>query len=139
MKARLAEVFAKAPQVFYSQTDPWYGERDQAFARAKIEPGWYLVRKDEVPSSTSQRWEAQKATVEPPDFVPDANLAVYAYSLHYLATGERLFSRVWVRTNSVTADGSRVSLSASSGGLGVDYWRGSASGDVGVAAARKSN
>ncbi|MGH7157353.1 MAG: hypothetical protein ACREGG_04570, partial [Candidatus Saccharimonadales bacterium] len=99
----IMDIHTKAAQAFYSQSDPWYGERWQEFAYAELEPGWYLVRKDEVPDSTSKRWNEQAAMVAEPDFVPEANLAVYAWVLHYLATDERMFAHNWVRTNSVTA------------------------------------
>jgi hypothetical protein len=132
------DIRGKATDVFYSNRDPWYGLREQKFAQAKIEAGWYLVRKDEVPHSTSKRWSDQQTMVKSPDFVPEANLAAYAYAVHFLATGERMFSRVWTRTNSVAAEGGRVYLDGDADGLGVDDWNDGAGCDVGVASARKS-
>lgn len=134
-------IHAKAPQVFQSKDDPWFGASNQrrAFTDDKLEPDWYWVRKETVPGGTSTHWEAQRGMVQAPDFVPEANLAVYAYAVHKLTTGEQMFSRVWVRTNSVTSAGGRVSLDGDADGLRVDGYGDSAGSNIGVAEARKAN
>ncbi len=134
-------VHAKAAQFFLSKEDPWFGESNQrrAFTDAKIaEADWYWHTKEAVPSSTSVVWDQQLGMVWPPDFVPEANLSVYVYALHKLATGERLFRQLWVRVSSVSADGYRVGLHGYSDGLYVSRWSDDAGSDVGVAAARKA-
>lgn len=130
---------------FGSNRDPWYGEPLQriAFSEAKTEPGWYLLRKDHAWGSVSRDFPGQCVLVRPPDFVPEANLVVYAWILHYLATGERMFSRYWVRTHSQTAENDRhVRLRGDKGGLIISRWRDDAAGfgapqSVGIASARK--
>lgn len=135
----IMDIHAVASHAFYSDRDPWYGESRQTFAHEKCQPGWYLVSVDEVPGSTNKRWDDQRDMVQQPDFVPVANVAAYAWVLHYMATGERMFARVWVRTDSVTADGSRVYLSGRVSGLGIYYWIDSAFSNIGVVSARKSS
>lgn len=135
----IMNIHAAASGEFYSRTNPWYGEPVQKFAQAKIKVGWYLIRKEAVPESTSKTWSEQQAMLTGDEFVPEANLAVYAAILHYQQTGERLFNRVWARTNSVTADGRRVDLGGYSSGLDLGYWGDDAYGFIGVASLRKSN
>lgn len=137
----LMEVYGHASQAFYSKHNPWYGERRQrnAFSDAKIEPGWYLIRKQEMPDSPRRNFAEQCGLVQPPDFVPEANLAAYAWVLHYLDSGERMFTRCWVRTASCTSKGLRVGLDDDVDGLIVSGWDDYAGGSVGVASARKSS
>jgi hypothetical protein len=133
----IMDIHGKASQVFYSESSPWYGVDVQEFAHVKIKPGWYLIRKEAVPGSASKTWVDQQAMLVPPEFVPEANLAVYAYVVHFLTIGERLYRKLWVRTNSVTASGNRVGLGGRADGLLVGRWYGHAYGGVGVAEARK--
>lgn len=156
----IMDIYGKASHAFNSSRNPWFAESGQEFAHTKVIPGWYLIRRNEVAGSRSKTWSEQKAVLVDPDFVPEANLAAYAYVLHYVATGERIFSKAWVRTNSVAADGNRVNLNGKWDGLRVNRWRhggyrvhpfggedaihsfwnsGRRSDDIGVASARKSN
>jgi len=59
---------------------------------------------------------------------------------HFLATGERLFEKIYVRCSDVDSDGDRVLVGLfDSGGLYVYYrWVDRRGGYVGVASARKS-
>jgi hypothetical protein len=132
----IMDIHGKASQKFCSKSNPWHGVEAQKFAQVKIVSGWYLIRKEAVPSSTSKMWANQLAMVKSPDFVPEANLAVYAYVIHFLVTGERLFRTLWVRTNSVTAGGDRVSLYGDADGLHVTDWYDDAHSSIGVAEAR---
>ncbi len=135
----ITDIHKLAAREFYSQADPWYGQAEQKFGRDKIKLGWYLVRKDAVPNSTSRTWNEQQGLVPEGEFVPEANLAVYAAILHKLQTGERLFSRVWVRTNSGTAHGGPGGVGFRSDGLFVGSWDDDAYSSIGVASARKSS
>ena len=59
--------------------------------------------------------------------------------LNFLATGERLFERVYVRTSDVDSHGDRVNVGDfDDDGLYVDFWYGSIrDGVLGVASSRK--
>jgi len=72
---------------------------------------------------------------------PTARVMVYAIIGHYLATGERLFERIYVRCSDLFSDGSRVLVgNFDSDGLRVrDYWVGSPYVSIGLSSARKSN
>jgi len=64
---------------------------------------------------------------------------VYTIIGHFLATGERLFEKVWVRCSDCDSDGYRVCVGVfDSDGLRVgDDWVSIRSDDLGVSAARK--
>jgi len=121
--------------LFYSQD--WYDK--QAFAKECGEVSWQLVRKTLVDNSTSKNWQEQQALLSKDDEVPTSQVMVYTIIGHYLATGERLFEHIYVRTSSVDSDGRRVDVgSFDSGGLRVNaYWGGCRNDVLGVSSARK--
>ena len=121
--------------LFYSQD--WYDK--QAFASEKAELGWHLIRKTPVENSTAKNWKEQQALLSKDEETPTASVLVYTIIGHFLATGERLFEKLYVRTSSLDSDGSRVDVGRfGSGGLFVSYYWGSdRSGDLGVSASRK--
>jgi len=125
-------------KLFYSHEDAWHNK--QSFAKERGEVTWQLVRKTPVDNSTSKNWQEQQALLSKEDEVPTAQVMVYTIIGHYLATGERLFERIYVRTSSVDSDGYRVYVGYfDSGGLVVNFdWddrRGG--GPLGVSSARK--
>jgi len=122
-------------KLFYDQS--WYNK--ESFAKERGEASWQLVRKTEVANSTSKKWQEQQALIAKDDEVPTAQVMVYTIIGHYLATGERLFEHIYVRTSFVASDGRRVGVgSFDSGGLGVDDgWGDDRSGLLGVSSARK--
>jgi len=124
-------------QLFYSHEDAWYNK--QSFAKERGEVTWQLVRKTPVDNSTSKNWQEQQALLGKDDEVPSAQVMVYTIIGHYLATGERLFEHIYVRTSSVDSDGYRVDVGRfDSGGLSVYYrWDGGRDGYLGVSSARK--
>jgi len=125
-------------KLFYSHEDSWYNK--EAFAKDRGEIGWSLVRKTPVPDSTSKTWGEQQALLDKSEETPSAQVMVYTIIGHYLATGERLFENVYVRTSSVDSGGSRVYISDfGQSGLHVYYWWDDGrDGSVGVSSARKS-
>ncbi len=127
-------------KLFYDQS--WYNK--ESFAKERCETSWQLVRKTPVDNSTSKNWQEQLALIGEEDEVPIAQVMVYIIIGHYLATGERLFERICVRTSSVVdSAGSRVSGRVSVGrsdsdGLDVGlYWDDCRDHRLGVSSIRK--
>ena len=98
----------------------WYNK--QSFAKECSEMSWQLVRKTPVDNSTLKNWQEQQALLGKDDEVPTAQVMVYTIIGHYLATGERLFENVHVRTSSVDSDAYRVNVGEfGSKGLSANY------------------
>ena len=122
--------------LFYSQD--WYDK--QAFAKDKGEVGWQLVRKEPIANSTSKTWNDQQALLSKDEETPTARIVVYTMVGHFLATGERLFEKIYVRCVDLDWGGDRVSVGGfDAGGLDVSSWNGDDRrlGNIGVSAARK--
>jgi len=122
--------------LFCSHKDAWYNK--QAFAKERGEVTWQLVRKTEVANSTSKNWQEQQTLLGKDDEVPSAQVMVYTIIGHYLATGERLFEHIYVRT-SWDLDGYHVDVGRF-GSRGLDVggcWGGRRGGVLGVSSARK--
>jgi hypothetical protein len=122
--------------LFYSQD--WYDK--QAFAKDKGEVGWQLVRKEPITNSTSKTWNDQQALLSKDEETPTARIVVYTMVGHFLATGERLFEKIYVRCVDLDSGGYRVGVGGfDAGGLVVDpyCWDGSRDDNVGLSAARK--
>ncbi len=127
---------AQGQRLFYDQD--WYNK--QAFAKEKGETEWKLVRKTPVANSTSKTWSEQQALLTNNEETPTARTMVYTIIGHFLATGERLFEKIYVRCIDVDSDGFRVGVGCfGSDGLVVDYyWGVYRVGFVGLSSARKS-
>ena len=121
--------------LFYNQD--WYDE--EAFASDKGETGWQLVRKTPIANSTGKTWNEQQALLTDDEETPKAQVMVYTIIGVFLATGERLFEKVYVRCVDLVSGGYRVSVGYfGDGGLGVDDWGGGARGGyIGVSAVGK--
>ncbi len=121
--------------LFYSQD--WYNR--QAFAKERGEVGWQLVRKTPIADSTNKTWNEQQALLSSDEETPTAQVMVYTIIGHYLATGERLFENIYVRTSSLDSDGFRVDVGVfDAEGLDVDIWDDSFRvSDIGLSSARK--
>ncbi len=121
--------------LFYSQD--WYDK--QAFAKDKGEVGWQLVRKEPIANSTSKTWNDQQALLSKDEETPTARIVVYTMVGHLLATGERLFEKIYVRCVDLDSDGRRVGVGYfDAKGLYVSYWYDDSRDDyIGVSAARK--
>jgi len=124
-----------ACDLFYKHEDAWYNE--ESFAKERGETGWQLVRKTPAPNSFSKNWDDQQALLGKDDKTPTVRSMVYTTIGHYLATGERLFEHIYVRTSSVDSVCYRVRIGDfDSGGLVVCDDRGGYC-DLGVSSARK--
>ena len=105
-----------------------FGNQDyykkEFFAKKRGEATWQLVRKTPVDNSTSKNWQEQRALLGKKDEVPSAQVMVYTIIGHFLATGERLFENVYVRTSSVFSSGPYVRVGRfDAKGLFVDRCR----------------
>ena len=133
----IRDIVKKLPNqtLFYNQD--WYDK--EAFAKDKSEIGWQLIRKTPVPDSTKKTWGEQQTLLAKEEETPKAQVMVYTIIGHFLATGERLFEKVYVRCIDFDSDGIHVSVGIfDDRGLVVYYW----SGDsrfviIGVSSARK--
>jgi len=134
----LLDVRAKARMgLFYKQD--WY--EGQEFAKRIEDARWRLIRKIPVDGSFSKSWSQQERLIDSQiDEIPSVRQVVYTMILHFLATGERLFEKVYVRTSDVDSNGRHVDVGDfGGGGLHVYDWRDSGPYDnLGVASARKS-
>lgn len=121
--------------LFYNQD--WYDK--QAFTKDKGEVGWQLVRKEPIVNSTNKNWNEQQALISKDEETPKAQIVVYMMISHFLATGERLFEKVYVRCFDLDSDGYRVSVGHfDDEGLGVDScWDDGRDGSIGVSSTRK--
>lgn len=133
----ILDVRAKAKSaLFYDQS--WYNK--ESFAKDKgTVVGWQLVRKTPVDNSTSKSWSEQQALLATNEETPAARVIVYTIISHFLATGERLFERIYVRCVDVDSSGNRVSVGRFGAvGLLVDArWGGDRGDSIGAASARK--
>jgi len=122
-------------KLFYDQS--WYNK--QSFAKECGEVNWQLILKTPVPDSTYKNWQEQLALLNKDYGVPTAQVMVYTIIGHYLATGERLFENIYVRTSFVGSGGHRVVVGDfGSGGLGVrGWWPGDRRDGLGLSSARK--
>lgn len=92
-------------RMFYPQD--WYDNNAVGNDAGAVE--WHLVRKTSVSDSTSKTWQQQQELLDHKiDETPEANVVVYTIIGHFLATGERLFEKVYVRTRTLDSDGDRV-------------------------------
>lgn len=123
--------------LFYNHEDAWYNK--QSFAKERGKASWQLIRKTVAPNSFSKNWSEQQALLSKNDEIPSARVMVYTIIGHYLATGERLFENIFVRTSSLDSHGHVVNLGhLVSHGLIVDGWHPSyCSSDLGLALSRK--
>ena len=120
--------------LFYSQD--WYDK--QAFAKDKGKVSWQLVRKEPIANSMSKTWNDQQALLSKDEETPTARIVVYTMVGHFLATGERLFEKIYVRCVDLASDGDRVGVGYfDSKGIYVYYWDGDRNDFVGLSGARK--
>ncbi len=136
----ILDIRSKAPRsLFYRHEDAWCNS--QRFAKDKGEVAWHLVRKTPVQNSTNRTWSDQQSLLSQDEETPTARVLTYTIIGHFLATGERLFEHIYVRTSSVVSDDDGGSVGYfGSGGLRVDSrWDDGRSGDLGVSSSRKSN
>jgi hypothetical protein len=111
----------------------WYN--GESFAKECNDASWRLVRKTPVDNSTSKNWREQRALISKDEEIPTAQAMVYTIIGHLLATDERLFEDVRVRTASVSLNDRRVNVGFfDPERLGVyDFWDDCRNDDLGVA------
>jgi len=121
--------------LFYSQD--WYDK--EAFAKDKGKVGWQLVRKEHIANSASKTWNDQQALLSKDEETPTARIVIYTMIGYFLATGKRLFEKIYVRCVDLSSRGDRVYLgNFDSKGLNVDRWRGGGCSDkLNLSSARK--
>lgn len=125
-----------AKRLFYPQS--WYNKL--AFAtNTGGDVCWRLIRKTKVSKSTNKTWAEQQELLGKDEDVPTVRELVYMIIGHFLATGERLFGDVYVRTQDIS-DGHRVYVGFfDADGLGVNgYWLVDRYDNIGCSSARKS-
>lgn len=121
--------------LFYSQD--WYDK--QAFAKDKGKVGWQLVHKEPIANSMSKTWNDQQALLLKDEETPTARIVVYTMVGHFLATGERLFEKVYVRCVDFDSGGDRIRVGYfDAKGLYVSRWSDGCRDDgIGLSATRK--
>ena len=128
---------AKAPDAFYFKR-AWYA--DESFAQRTLRARWRLIRRDPVPGSTSKAWAGQQAVRMADELTPGVCETALAILLHFLQTGQRLLSTVYVRTGDVDSSGRRVGLGRfGPDGLRVRSWADHPDYYIGLAGARRSS
>lgn len=138
----LMDVWRVQTRLFYSNSDPWYGDSSKWFAHSKVKAGWQLVRKNPVPDSSRKTWDEQNQLLRQDEQVPSASVLTQAILIHYLETGERLFEDIYVRCSDMDYDSDRVRLGHfDEDGLRVGYywdgWDGNWGVVVGLSSSRK--
>jgi hypothetical protein len=132
----ILEIRGKAKNLFYDQD--WYDNENFA-KKEKVNLQWHLIRKDEMPSSTSKTWQQQQSLLTANEITPRACEVIYMVMLDCLVTGKRLLAIMYVRCSDLASDGHRVIVGLfDSGGLHVDDYSDDGCNDyLGLAAARK--
>ena len=111
----------------------------ESFAKERGEVGWHLIRKSEVPNSTSKTWQEQQALLGNNEETPSARVMVYTIVGHYRNTGEKLFGNICVRCSDLVLNGYRVFVGYFDAyGLIVSvYWDDDRGSVIGVSTSRK--
>jgi len=119
--------------------DDWYDH--QPFAKERCETSWQLVRKTPIVNSACKTWQEQQSLLSNDEEVPTAQVMVHIIIGHYLATSERLFEYLYVRTSSIDSDGRRVYIGHfNAEGLHLGrYWDNDRRDDLAISSARKFN
>jgi len=124
-------------ELFYPGNDWWL---NQPFAKKRGEAGRKLqIRTSAVPGSFSRTFAEQQELLADGEYVPTVRDLVEGMIAYYRATGKRLFSDYWVRTQDVSSIGYRVLVEFYSGGVYVfGFWDDDRNSFFGLAVARKS-
>jgi len=117
----IIEIRDKVKKSLFSYDGAW----KQPFADERGEVSWELISKTLVDNSTSKNWWEQKALLGDDEEIPTAQVMTYTIIGHYLATGERMFGRVYVRTSSTDLGNDHVGVGLFNPANGLDiytYW-----------------
>jgi hypothetical protein len=133
----IIEIRGRVDSNLFSSQD-WYNK--ESFAREQGEVIWQLVCKTPLDDSFAMPWQEQQALISKDDEVPSARVIVYTITGHFLATGERLFEKPYVRTSSMDWDLQHVGVGRfEKNGLTVgSFWDHKRHDIVGIASVRKS-
>lgn len=100
-------------------TGPFYDgwQREEAFAKPKLDVRWYLLRKEAVPGTKGKSFSDQLSLLPSDEYLPSACEVLYAAYLYYAVRGMFLFqgSRTEgedVRTRDEHFRGGRVTVGA---------------------------
>jgi len=86
----------------------WHWRNKKFFTEKRDEVSWQLIRKTSANDSTLKNWQEQQSLFDKSNEIPIAQVMVYAISGYYLATSERIFQHIYVRTSSVTSNNHHV-------------------------------
>lgn len=125
IRTKTADVKMPAKHRMFYQQD-WYDGNSVGNDAGHLE--WHLVRKTPVADSTSKTWEQQQDLLDLEiEETPEAQVVVYTIIGYFLATGERLFEKAWVRCRTLAPGGDRVRVGRfGAGGLDVSTPTGTA-------------
>ncbi len=104
----LMDIWNAQNRLFYPRSTPWF--KDEPFATIKAEPGWYLIRRNPVPSSTLKTWDEQLSLLRRNEQVPSASVLAQAMLMHFIETGQHLFDIPFLRTSDVGYEGFHVNI-----------------------------
>jgi len=93
-------------KLFFCHRDAWYN--NQSFVKTPGSIEWKLVRKNPVEKSFSKTWKEQNTLLNENEEIPTAQVMVYTIIGHYLASGERLFEDIYIRTSDTGLDNKHV-------------------------------
>jgi len=133
----IIEIQRQFERYFLNKENSWYNKK--FFAKENGELGWQLVLKKPVENSILHSWQKQQTLIGEENEVPHAQTMVYTIIGHYLASGERLFENICVRTASMTFNGSHICVgNFNLNGLAIiNLWDSYRSNTLGVCCARK--
>jgi hypothetical protein len=132
---RLREAVADRGNIFYPHT--WYD--NEPFAKFQDPPRYRQLQMEAVKNSFGKTYVEQRALVPRDMEIPTARVVLMTVVIHFLATGERLFTDCCVRSFDQTAVGDFVfvgNFDRDGVDVGIDLPHDSARG-LGVVLARK--
>ncbi len=117
--------------IFYAQH--WYDNK--SFAKLEERPSHRQLRMNEVTDSFGKTFAEQQTLLPLDEEVPLARVVVMGMVIHFLATGDRLFAKHYVRCANELSGGSRVFVGyfASDGFFVYRYWDGNRDDRLGLA------
>ena len=114
----ISDVNEKSNQgVFQRDKTTWDWRNDEKVREENDDVAcWRLIRKTPIEKCTNLSWKDQQAYVLMTAEIPSARQFVYMVVLYRLATGERLYKHIYLRTSSFSSRDNRILV----GDIGVD-------------------
>lgn len=120
--------------------EDWFQSAEQEFAHAGPGNGWFFVRKEEVANSWDKDYQTSLGCMAPIEIPPLCCEGTLFATVHFMETGDKLFSNRWVRFRDRAASGSRVCARFCTDGWSVYCWiDGFAYSDIGLASALRTS